>query len=133
MGEVESLLPDDILNKNYEGTKEEIDAAILEDIKVLDGPMMERYKKAAAEDKVLRYKFVIDGQNGKCKCSLESVDNKDPLYRLREDENLVAFETERYATSPLIVKGAAAGPDLSAAGMFADLLRLGRAFVGSQS
>lgn len=131
--EVESLLPDDILNKNYEGTKEEIDAAILEDIKVLDGPMMERYKKAAAEDKVLRYKFVIDGQNGKCKCSLESVDNKDPLYRLREDENLVAFETERYATSPLIVKGAAAGPDLSAAGMFADLLRLGRAFVGSQS
>jgi len=76
---------------------------------------------------------VIDVANGKCKLSLEAVDNTDTLYRLRENENLVAFETKRYSTSPLIVKGAAAGPDLAASGMFADLLRLGRAFVGSQS
>jgi aspartokinase/homoserine dehydrogenase 1 len=46
---------------------------------------------------------------------------------------LVAFETSRYTTSPLIVKGAAAGPELAAAGMFADLLRIGRGFVGSQA
>jgi len=131
--EVESLLPDEILNKNYEGDREEVHAAILEDIKALDAPMLERYRQAAAENKRLRYKFVIDQTTGKCKCSLESVDNTDPLYRLRENENLVAFETERYATSPLIVKGAAAGPDLSASGMFADLLRLGRAFVGAQA
>jgi len=130
--EVESLLPEDIQNKEYTGTKEEVHAAILEDLKALDGPMLERYKEAAAENKVLRYKFVIDVPNGKCKCSLESVDINDTLYRLRENENLVAFETSRYTTSPLIVKGAAAGPDLSASGMFADLLRLGRAFVGSQ-
>jgi aspartokinase/homoserine dehydrogenase 1 len=61
------------------------------------------------------------------------VDSTDTLFRLREDENLVAFQTKRYTSSPLIVKGSAAGPDLTASGMFADFLRLGRAFVGSQS
>merc|ERR1712013_961276 len=131
--EVESLLPVAIQNKEYTGTREEVHTAILEDLKTLDGPMLERYREAAAEDKLLRYKFVIDVVNGKYKLSLEKVDSADTLYRLRENENLVAFETKRYTTSPLIVKGAAAGPDLSASGMFADLLRLGRAFVGSQS
>ena len=129
--EVESLLPDEITNKEYSGSN--INAAILEDMKALDASMLKRYKDAAAEDKKLRYKFTIDVATGICKCSLEGVDNTDPLFRLRENENLVAFETSRYTTSPLIVKGAAAGPDLAASGMFADLLRLGRAFVGSQS
>jgi len=130
--EVESLLPEEIQNKKYAGTTDEFRAALLEDLKSLDAPMMKRYEEAAAEDKVLRYKFVIDVPNGKCKCSLVGVDNTDTLYRLRENENLVAFETSRYTTSPLIVKGASAGPELSASGMFADLLRLGRGFVGSQ-
>jgi len=131
--EVESILPDEILNKEYGVEGDDLNAAILEDIKSLDDPLMKRYEEAAAEGKKLRYKFVIDVVNNKCKCSLEAVDNLDPLFRLRENENLVAFETSRYTTSPLIVKGAAAGPDLAASGMFADLLRLGRAFVGSQS
>lgn len=127
--EVESLIPIEIRNKEYNGSKSDIRAAVLEDLKALDSPMLERYKEAASEGKLLRYKFVVDVANGKCKCNLEAVDNKDTLFRLRENENLVAFETSRYTTSPLIVKGAAAGPDLSASGMFADLLRLGRAFV----
>lgn len=123
--EVESLLPEAMLKKEHANTEE-----VLEDLKELDDDMLNRYKEAKAEDKRLRYKFVIDVPNGKCKCSLEGVGNTDTLYRLRDNENLVAFETSRYTTSPLIVKGAAAGPDLSASGMFADLLRLGRAFVG---
>ena len=131
--EVESLLPDEITNKECTGSVQEINAAIVEDLKEIDGSMLDRFKAAASEDKRLRYKFVIDVDSGKCKCSLEAVDNVDTLYRLRENENLVAFETARYSTSPLIVKGAAAGPDLAAAGMFADLLRLGRAFVNSEA
>jgi aspartokinase/homoserine dehydrogenase 1 len=131
--EVESLLPVEIQNKEYTGSKSDVRAAVLQDLKALDSPMLERYKEAIAEGKLLRYKFVIDVASGKCKCNLEAVDNKDTLFRLRDNENLVAFETSRYTTSPLIVKGAAAGPDLSASGMFADLLRLGRAFVGSQT
>lgn len=131
--EVESLIPDEIRNKEYTGTKEEVDAAIIDDLKALDAPMLERYREAMSRGECLRYKFVIDVATGKCKCRLEGVDNKDTLFRLRDNENLVAFETSRYTTSPLIVKGAAAGPDLAASGMFADLLRLGRAFVGSQA
>mmetsp|Transcript_39217 Transcript_39217/g.94377 ORF Transcript_39217/g.94377 Transcript_39217/m.94377 type:complete len:1007 (-) Transcript_39217:293-3313(-) len=131
--EVESLIPDEIRNKEYSGSTEEVNEAILEDLKALDGPMLERYTEAKSEGRALRYKFVIDVANKKCRCSLEGVDNTDTLYRLRENENLVAFETSRYTTSPLIVKGAAAGPDLAATGMFADLLRLGRAFVGAQA
>jgi aspartokinase/homoserine dehydrogenase 1 len=50
------------------------------------------------------------------------------LYRLKSIENLVAFETDRYSASPMIIKGAAAGPDLAAAGIFSDLLRLTRAY-----
>ncbi|KAL7550821.1 hypothetical protein ACHAWF_014031, partial [Thalassiosira exigua] len=131
--EVESLLPEGMMEKKYKGSREEVHEAILEDLKALDGPMLERYQAAKAEGKLLRYKFVIDVESGKCRLGLESVDNTDTLYRLRENENLVAFETSRYTTSPLIVKGAAAGPALAASGMFADLLRLGRAFVGSQA
>ncbi|KAL9189136.1 hypothetical protein ACHAXT_011626 [Thalassiosira profunda] len=126
--EVESLVPDEIRNKEYDGTDEEVQEAILTDLEALDEPMLERYRAAAAEDKLLRYKFVIDVANNKCRCSLKGVDNTDTLYRLRENENLVGFETSRYSTSPLIVKGAAAGPALAASGMFCDLLRLGRAF-----
>ena len=44
---------------------------------------------------------------------------------LKKNENLVAFTTDRYVDAPLIVKGAAAGAELAAAGIFADLLRLG--------
>lgn len=126
--EVESLVPDDILNKEYPGTREEMNEAILEDLKVMDAPMLKRWKEAIDNDLLLRYKFKIDVVQGTCKCGLDAVPNTDTLYRLRNNENLVAFETERYTVSPLIVKGAAAGPELAAAGMFADLLRLGRAF-----
>ena len=126
--EVESLVPDDIKNKEYSGTREEMNDAILEDLKVMNDPMLKRWKEAVDNDLLLRYKFVIDVVKGTCKCSLDAVSNTDTLYRLRNNENLVAFETTRYTSSPLIVKGAAAGPELAASGMFADLLRLGRAF-----
>lgn len=126
--EIESLVPDEVLNKEYTGTREEMNEAILEDLKVMDAPMLKRWKEAIDNDLLLRYKFTIDVVKGTCKCSLDAVPNTDTLYRLRNNENLVAFETERYTVSPLIVKGAAAGPELAAAGMFADLLRLGRAF-----
>lgn len=131
--EVESLIPEEMRNKQYSGNKEEINAAILEDLKIMDAPMLKRWKEAVDNNLLLRYKFVIDVINGKCRCNLEAVPGTDTLYRLRNNENLVAFETSRYTTSPLIVKGAAAGPELAAAGMFADLLRLGRAFSTFQT
>lgn len=126
--EVESLIPQECMTKSYPNDWHAMTAAQLEDIKCTDGPMLGRLNSAIEEDKRLRYKFMIDVETGKCKCSLVDVTDTDPLYRLKLNENLVAFETLRYETSPLIVKGAAAGPDLAAAGVFADLLRLTRSF-----
>jgi aspartokinase/homoserine dehydrogenase 1 len=126
--EVESLIPQAIIKKVYAGDKDDVHAQLLEDIKHLDGRMLQRIKDAEASDCVLRYKFKINTETGKCQCSLKAVPRTDPLFRLKANENLVAFETTRYKTSPLIVKGAAAGPDLAAAGIFADLLRVTRAY-----
>jgi aspartokinase/homoserine dehydrogenase 1 len=130
---VESLILEEIRNREYVGTTEEKDSTIVKDPKALDTTMLERYREAMSGGEKLRYKFLIDVVAGKCRCGLVGVDNKDTLFRLRDNKNLVAFETSRYTASPLIIKGAAAGPDLSTPGMFADLLRLGRAFVGSQA
>jgi len=131
--EVEAVIPDELVNKEYTGNWAEIDAALIEDLKAFDEQMMERLKAANADGKALRYKFVIDKEANSVKCALESVDNTDPLYRLKANENLVSFETSRYTTSPLIVKGAAAGPELAASGVFSDLLRLTRAYSSLES
>jgi aspartokinase/homoserine dehydrogenase 1 len=117
--EVESFLTDDL------AANEDLKPKDLESI---DEIMLERLQKAKADNRVLRYKFEIVKETGKCRCFLDAVDNNDPLFRLKSIENLIAFETDRYAASPLIVKGAAAGPELAASGIFADLLRLTRGY-----
>lgn len=126
--EVESLLPAEIMTKSYSDNEEMLEYVE----KHLNEPMLARLKVAEEAGRRLRYKFVIDIETGKCKCWLDAVTNTDPLYRLKRNENLVAFETSRYETSPLIVKGAAAGPDLAAAAIFADLIRLTRAYSSNQ-
>jgi len=103
--EVESLAPAEVMEKEYPSDVDTMNESIVEDLKSIDGEMLERLKKAESDDKVLRYKFLIDVESGKCKCSLEAVGKTEPLYRLKLNENLVAFETLRYETSPLIVKG----------------------------
>jgi len=122
--EVESFLPEELASKTDLSVK---------DLKSLDASMLEKFLAAKAEGRVLRYKFEIEKDTGKCRCFLTSVDNTDPLYRLKNSENLVAFETDRYTASPLIVKGAAAGPELAAAGIFSDLLRCTRAYTSERS
>jgi len=105
---------------------------LIEDASVLDDQYANLRKSARAKECQLRYKFEIDVEAGTGSCGLQEVPSTDPLYRLKNNENLVAFETKRYESSPLIVKGAAAGPELAAAGIFADLLRLTRAYSANQ-
>jgi len=130
--EVDCIVPEEIMRKEYAGSREEADAVMLDDFKCMDAPMLERMRQAKARDNELRWKFVIEGDTGKCRCSLQEVGQNDPLFRLKLNENLVAFETGRYALSPLIIKGAAAGPDLSASAIFQELLQLTRAYSSAQ-
>ena len=68
----------------------------------------------------LRYVASID-ESGTAAVSTQAVAADHPAYGLTGPDNLVAFTTERYA-SPLVVRGPGAGPEVTAAGVFADIL-----------
>lgn len=137
--EIESLLPPGF-NPDMEPTEEEVKAAgkpawmvqsdkVLAALEDMNGPMQERFKAAEANGNVLRHVAGIDVTTKKAYVRVEEVSNEHPLFRLKENENLISYRTQRYDTSPLICKGAAAGSELTASGVLADLLRLARSFA----
>jgi len=81
-------------------------------------------KKRAAEKsgKVLRYVATLN--KGKASVSLQAVDALHPFYVLYGNDNVVAFFTDRYQKSPLVIQGPGAGAEVTAAGLFADILRI---------
>ncbi|MDG6881209.1 Aspartokinase I/homoserine dehydrogenase I [Phocoenobacter uteri] len=87
----------------------------------LDQEFAKSVEKATACQKVLRYVGSID--NGKCKVSIKAVDGDDPLYKVKNGENALAFYTHYYSPIPLLLRGYGAGNDVTAAGIFADILR----------
>ncbi|HDR1022943.1 TPA: bifunctional aspartate kinase/homoserine dehydrogenase I [Pasteurella multocida] len=87
----------------------------------LDAAFAERVAKAKAEGKVLRY--VGQLENGQCKVSIVEVDEDDPLYKVKNGENALAFYTRYYQPAPLLLRGYGAGNAVTAAGIFADILR----------
>lgn len=80
-------------------------------------------KKAEKENKVLRYIGRLE--NGKASISLELIDASHPFYNLTSNDNIISFTTERYKYNPLVIKGPGAGAEVTAAGVFADLINVG--------
>ena len=76
-----------------------------------------------AEEKNCKLKFVASYNNGKASVGLQHIDSKHDLYHLYGKDNVVLFYTDRYKEQPLVVKGAGAGADVTASGVFADILR----------
>jgi aspartokinase/homoserine dehydrogenase 1 len=72
-----------------------------------------------------RLKYVAEYTNGKAKVSLEEVGVTHPFYNLDGKDNIVLFYTKRYVEQPLIIKGAGAGADVTASGLFGDIISLG--------
>lgn len=87
----------------------------------LDPRFDELKSGAAKEGKVLR--LVGSIRDGKGRVSLESVGRDDPLYGVKGGENALAFTTRYYSPVPLLLRGYGAGADVTAAGIFADILR----------
>ena len=87
----------------------------------LDNDFAARVEQAKAEGKVLRYVGQIE--NGKCKVSIVAVDKDEPLYKVKNGENALAFYTRYYQPIPLLLRGYGAGNAVTAAGIFADILR----------
>jgi aspartokinase/homoserine dehydrogenase 1 len=86
-----------------------------------DAWFRERVAAAKAEGKVLRYVGSIE--NGQCKVAIKEVDENDPLFKVKDGENALAFFSTYYQPIPLVLRGYGAGTEVTAAGVFADLLR----------
>lgn len=84
----------------------------------------EALKRQAEEaGKVLRYIGVME--EGRVSIRLEAVDSTHPFYALSGSDNIIAFTTTRYRQRPLVIKGPGAGAEVTAAGVFADLVKVG--------
>lgn len=75
----------------------------------------------AEQGKVLRYVGVIE--EGRCQVRIAAVDGNDPLYKVKNGENALVFYSRYYQPLPLVLRGYGAGNDVTAAGVFTDLLR----------
>ncbi|MEM1217083.1 MAG: bifunctional aspartate kinase/homoserine dehydrogenase I, partial [Bacteroidota bacterium] len=81
--------------------------------------------KAAADNKVLRMIASLD-ENGQAKIALEAVDTDSPFYFLSGSDNMIVFATDRYRERPLVVRGPGAGAEVTAAGVFAEIVSIGK-------
>jgi aspartokinase/homoserine dehydrogenase 1 len=70
-----------------------------------------------------KLKFVASYNEGKASVGLQPIDPRHDLYHLYGKDNVVLFYTDRYKEQPLVVKGAGAGADVTASGVFADVIK----------
>lgn len=82
------------------------------------------YDEAAAKN--CKLKFVAQYENGKASVGLQHIPSNSDFYHLYGKDNIVLFYTMRYPEQPLVVKGAGAGADVTASGVFADIIRVAR-------
>lgn len=95
----------------------------LERLPELDAAMAVRYAQAAESQKKLRYVAKLDAA-GHAVVGLQAVADDHPFCNINLTDNIVQYKTQRYSANPLVVQGPGAGPEVTAAGVFADLLRL---------
>jgi aspartokinase/homoserine dehydrogenase 1 len=119
---IESLVPDGL----GEGSIEEF----MQRLPRHDGAMLDRLESARASGRVLRYVGRITAE-GEATVGLVELGAKHPFANIALTDNVVRFATGRYCDNPLIVQGPGAGPEVTAGGVFADLLRLS-AYLGAR-
>ena len=113
--EVQSLVPESLKKGNVE--------SFLDGLSIQDESMKAMYEEARSAGQVLRYVGRLDA-DGQATVRLESLPTDHPFARINLTDNVVQFVTHRYSENPLIVRGPGAGPAVTAAGVFSDLLRL---------
>jgi len=88
-----------------------------------DAHMEQLRREAAGKGEVLRFVGRVD-RDGNASVALRSYRTTHPFARIQLTDNIVLFRTTRYNENPLVVQGPGAGREVTAAGVFADLLRL---------
>jgi bifunctional aspartokinase / homoserine dehydrogenase 1 len=120
--EVESLVPAGL----EKGSIEHFLAAL----PAHDAVMQKRHAAATARDHVLRYVGRVTAE-GRATVGLVELERKHAFANIALTDNVVRYATDRYCNNPLIVQGPGAGPEVTAGGVFADLLRLA-AYLGAR-
>lgn len=88
-----------------------------------ENQFQEIYQKAASKN--CRLKYVAEFVNGKANVGLQEIPPQHPFYNLEGSDNIILFFTDRYSKNPLLIKGAGAGAEVTASGIFADVIRIG--------
>lgn len=96
-------------------------AAFYKELEKHEAHFKKLYDAAAAKN--CKLKFVASFDNGKASVGLQQIPSTHDFYHLYGKDNVVLFYTRRYSQQPLVIKGAGAGADVTASGVFADIIR----------
>ncbi|UCG71482.1 MAG: bifunctional aspartate kinase/homoserine dehydrogenase I [Chromatiales bacterium] len=119
--DVESLVPAELSGGSIDD--------FLDALPAYDAAMQERWQQATDAGQVLRYVGRLS-RDGGASVRLEALPLEHPFARMNLTDNIVRYVSRRYSDNPLVVQGPGAGPAVTAAGVFADLLRLA-AYLGA--
>ena len=97
--------------------------AFYEALKAGEEHFAQLYREASSAGK--RLKYVAEFNQGTAWVGLQQIPEGHDFYHLKGSDNIVLFHTDRYREQPLIVKGAGAGAEVTASGIFADIIRVG--------
>ena len=117
--ELEDITIEPVIEQGFAADADKAD--IIEHLKVLDKGFADRVQAADKKDQVLRYIGRIE--NGSCSVSVEAVPKDKPLGSIRDGENALVLLSRYYHPIPLVLRGYGAGAEVTAAGVFGDLLR----------
>jgi len=120
--DIRSLVPAELESGSVED--------FLRELPKFDDEMQRLFEEARESGKVLRYVGRLD-RDGHASVDLVQLDRSHPFANINLTDNVVQFVSERYSANPLVIQGPGAGPAVTAAGIFADLLRL-TAYVGGE-
>jgi len=122
---VSSLVPD-ALESWAPADGEVLADAFIQQMAAFDDEKADLIAKADANGEVLRFVGVVDVASGKCSVELKPYPKTHPFAGTQFADNICAFSTERYAPQPLVVQGPGAGAAVTAAGIYADFLRVAK-------
>jgi len=116
---VASLVPEALADKEAVSVEE-----LMAKLPDYDDVITKQIEEADARGEVLRFVGVADVAANKCTVELKPYPKDHPFAGLTGADNIIQFTTERYKDLPLIVRGPGAGAEVTAAGVFSDLIRL---------
>jgi len=118
--EMDDITINPFINDEIMG-KENVES-FLESLKDNDGYFDQLREKAAEKGKKLRY--IADLNNGNASVGLVEADSSQPFFQLDGKDNIVLIYSKRYSEQPLVIKGAGAGAEVTASGIFADIISI---------